>query len=87
MVWSSLLNPNCAKTQYRYFDSGCFCFFVKRCKYIQNEHVAPYLFHALPMTFMVRKDQAEEAAGILKDIKLSYSYGFRKNADDDGKED
>ena len=42
--------------------------------YIQGENVAPYLFNALPMRVMVRKDQEEEAKNILKDIKLSYSY-------------
>lgn len=44
--------------------------------FVQGEHVAPYLFNALPMRFMVRKDQADRAREILKDIKLSYSYGL-----------
>lgn len=44
--------------------------------FVQGEHVAPYLFNALPMRFMVRKDQADRAKEILKDIKLSYSYGL-----------
>ena len=46
--------------------------------YIQGETVAPYLFNSLPMTVMVREDQAEKAMTILKDVKLSYSYGSRK---------
>jgi len=44
--------------------------------FVQGEYVAPYLFNALPMRFMVRKDQADRAREILKDIKLSYSYGL-----------
>ncbi len=46
--------------------------------YIQGENVAPYLFNALPMRVMVRKDQEEDAKNILKDSKLSYSYNFSK---------
>ncbi len=44
--------------------------------YIQGESVAPYLFNALPMRVLVRKDQAEKAKEVLKEIKLSYSYSF-----------
>ena len=51
--------------------------------FIQGEHVAPYLFNALPMRVMVREDQAEKAREILSDIDLSYSYGFRKGTKDD----
>jgi hypothetical protein len=46
--------------------------------FIQGEHVAPYLFNALPMRVMVRADQAERAREILGHIDLSYSYGLRK---------
>jgi hypothetical protein len=49
--------------------------------FIQGEYVAPYVFNALPMTLMVKKDQADRAREILKDIKLSYSYGGRKSPD------
>lgn len=55
--------------------------------FIQGEYVAPYLFNALPMRVMVKKDQAENAKNILKDIKLSYSYNFGKNPDDNRNED
>ena len=42
--------------------------------FIQGEFVAPYIFNALPMRLMVKKDQANKAKEILKDIELSYSY-------------
>ena len=48
--------------------------------FIQGEYVAPYLFNALPMRIMVRKDQADKAFQILKDIELSYSYKFRESS-------
>lgn len=48
--------------------------------FIQGEHVAPYLFNALPMRVMVRKDQADKAREILKDFELSYTYGFRESS-------
>ena len=50
--------------------------------YIQGEHVAPYLYNALPMRFMVKKDQASKAREILKNVELSYSYGGRKSPED-----
>ncbi len=50
--------------------------------FIQGEYVAPYVFNALPMRLMVRKDQAERVREILKDIELSYSYGSTKNLKD-----
>ena len=50
--------------------------------FIQGEYVAPYLFNALPMRLMVKKDQANIAREILKDIELSYSYGGNKSRED-----
>ena len=50
--------------------------------FIQGEYVAPYLFNALPMRLMVKKDQANKALEILKGIELSYSYGGNKNRED-----
>lgn len=50
--------------------------------FIQGEYVAPYVFNALPMRLMVKKDQAEKAREILKDIKLSYSYGGKNRPED-----
>jgi len=50
--------------------------------FIQGEYVAPYVFNALPMRLMVKKEQAEKAREILKDIILSYSYGGRNRPKD-----
>jgi hypothetical protein len=50
--------------------------------YFQGEHVAPYLYRALPMRLMVKKDQATVAREILKDIELSFSYGGSINIED-----
>jgi hypothetical protein len=47
--------------------------------YIQGEHVAPYVYHAVPMRLMVRKDRAMEAREVLKDIDLSFTVdGFQR---------
>ena len=53
--------------------------------FIQGEYIAPYLFNALPMRVMVRRDQADKAREILKDIELSYSYKFRESSRDTNK--
>jgi len=53
--------------------------------FIQGEYVAPYIFNALPMTLMVKKEQADQAREILKDIKLSYSYGDRSRPQKSGR--
>ena len=50
--------------------------------FIQGEFVAPYIFNALPMRLMVKKDQANKAREILKDIELSYSYVGNKSPED-----
>lgn len=55
--------------------------------FIQGETVAPYVFNALPMRLMVKKDQADIARKILKDVKLSYSYGTRNRPEDIGDPD
>jgi Putative prokaryotic signal transducing protein len=51
--------------------------------FIQGEYVAPYVFNALPMRLMVRKDQVEKARELLKNVTLSYSYGFKAASEDD----
>ena len=50
--------------------------------FIQGEFVAPYIFNALPMRLMVKKDQANKAREILKDIELSYSYVGNNSPED-----
>jgi hypothetical protein len=42
--------------------------------YLQGEHVAPYLYHALPMRLMVSKDQAALVRELLRDFELSSAY-------------
>lgn len=56
--------------------------------FIQGETVAPYIFNSLPMRLMVKKDQANKARELLKDVKLSYSYGGRKRPEgENGREE
>jgi hypothetical protein len=46
--------------------------------FMQGEHVAPYLYHALPMRLMVRKDQIASARELLRDFIPSSAYGGLK---------
>jgi hypothetical protein len=46
--------------------------------FIQGEHVAPFVFHAVPMRLMVKKDQASKVRKLLKDFRLSSAYGGLK---------
>ena len=42
--------------------------------FIQGEHVAPFVFHAVPMRLMVKKDQASKVRKLLKDFKATSAY-------------
>ena len=46
--------------------------------FMQGEHVAPYLYHALPMRLMVRRDQAAMARELLNNFESSFAYGGLK---------
>lgn len=43
--------------------------------FIQGEHVAHYLFNALPMRVMVKKEQADRVREILKEIEMPDADG------------
>lgn len=52
--------------------------------FFQGETVGPYIFFALPMRLLVRKDQVETAAEVLKDLQLSVIYsGLHKRKHDE----
>jgi hypothetical protein len=46
--------------------------------FIQNEHVAQYIYHSVPMRIMVNAEEAEKARELLKDVKLSPAYAGLK---------
>jgi len=50
--------------------------------FIQGEHVAHFLYNAVPMRLMVKKDQANKAREILKDVELACSYTGLRNLGD-----
>ncbi len=54
--------------------------------YILGEHVAPYIYHSIPMRLMVKKEDAAKARDILKDFKISSAYGGLKLFEDNKKD-
>ena len=55
--------------------------------YLQGEYVAPYVYHAIPIRLMVRKDQIEKAIEILKDLDLTFTFGSSKRSVDEEDKD
>jgi len=55
--------------------------------FTQNEIISQYYYHALPIRFLVRKDQISEAREIIRDLDLritSYSTdNLREKKDDE----
>ena len=50
--------------------------------FIQGEYVAQFLYNAVPMRLMVKKEQAKKAREILENVELSFSYGGLKGPED-----
>jgi hypothetical protein len=49
--------------------------------FLQGEHVAPYVYYAVPIRLMIRKDQVKRVLDILKDINLSITFGGQHSAE------
>ena len=43
--------------------------------FLQGEHAATYVYHAIPVRLMVRKDQVDLAKEILKDFNIKSTFG------------
>lgn len=50
--------------------------------YFDGEHTAPYVYHAVPVRLMVKKDQTTKAIEISKDLNLSFTFRGIKSFED-----
>jgi hypothetical protein len=56
--------------------------------YFDGEHTAPYVYHAIPVRLMIKKEQMEKAIEILKDLNLSFTFrGIKSFEDYENEED
>ncbi len=53
--------------------------------FCQGEHVAPYLFHALPVRLLVKKEHVEKAREILQEVVFTTAYSGLKHYDPEKK--
>jgi hypothetical protein len=47
--------------------------------FLQGEHATTYVYHAIPVRLMVRKDQVHKAKEILKDFDTKATFGGMPN--------
>ncbi len=43
--------------------------------FFQGEFVSAYIYNAIPLRLMVRKDQVQDAMDVLRDLDLSLTFG------------
>ena len=55
--------------------------------FFQGEYATTYLFQAIPVRLLVRKDQVEKAVEVLKDLNLSFTLGGSSSLSKDEDED
>ena len=54
--------------------------------YVQGEHVAQFIYHAVSMRLMVKKEEVTKVREILRDVNLSSAYSGLKRFEDDNEE-
>jgi hypothetical protein len=55
--------------------------------FLQGEHATTYVYQAIPVRLMVRKDQVEKAVEVLKDLNLSFTIAGSNTSEDSQDED